>query len=104
MKIRVADRATHCLLKVTKSDRERIRKKIREFENKPDLLEANLTIEQAGIYKDFFKRYSVKLGHFRVGDWRVIGIIEKDVFYSVGIVPRGELDKELAKVTRQFPF
>lgn len=104
MLLRLSDRVIRQLSRLDKADRERLLIKFEEYNEKPGLLESNLKIEQAGVYKDFFKRYKKKAGHFRVGDWRVIGIVEKDTFYIVGVVSRGELDRGLARIVRQFPF
>jgi hypothetical protein len=64
----------------------------------------DLKIEQAGAYKDFFKKHKVKLGHFRVGETRIIGLLKGEVFYVVDAVPRGALEKELNRIISQFPF
>jgi len=42
------------LSKMSRSSAERLLDKLEEYEEKPDLLESNLKIEQAGAYKDFF--------------------------------------------------
>ena len=92
------------LSKMSRSSAERLLDKLEEYEDKPDLLESNLKIEQAGAYKDFFKKHKVKLGHFRVGETRIIGLLKGEVFYVVDAVPRGALEKELNRIISQFPF
>lgn len=82
----------------------RLLDKLEEYDAHPDLLEANLKLEQAGAYKDFFKKHKVKLGHFRAGEDRVIGLIRGEVFYVVEFVPRGRLERELHRVVSRFPF
>jgi len=82
----------------------RLLDKLEKYDADPDLLEANLKVEQAGAYKDFFKKHRVKLGHFRVGEDRVIGLIRGEVFYIVEFVPRGKLERELRRVVSRFPF
>lgn len=92
------------LSRMSRSSAERLLDKLQEYEDKPGLLESNLKIEQAGAYKDFFKKYKVKLGHFRVGDTRIIGLLKGETFYIVEAVPRGALEKELDRIVSQFPF
>jgi len=92
------------LSKMSRSSADRLLDKLEEYEDKPDLLESNLKIEQAGVYKDFFKKYKVKLGHFRVGDTRIIGLLKGEVFYVVEAVPRRDLEKELNRIVDRFPF
>lgn len=92
------------LSKMGRTGAERLLDKLEEYQNKPSLLESNLKIEQAGAYKDFFKKYKVKLGHFRVGDTRIIGLVKGDTFFVVEAVPRGALEKELNRIVNQFPF
>ncbi|MBU1671287.1 MAG: hypothetical protein KKF41_06085 [Actinobacteria bacterium] len=92
------------LSKMSRSSADRLLDKLEEYEEKPDLLESNLKIEQAGAYKDFFKKHKVKLGHFRVGDTRIIGLLKGETFYVVEAVPRGALEKELDRIVSQFPF
>ena len=92
------------LSKMSGPSADRLLDKLEEYEEKPDLLESNLKIEQAGVYKDFFKKHRLKLGHFRVGDIRIIGVLKGEVFYVVDAVPRGALEKELDRIVSQFPF
>jgi hypothetical protein len=92
------------LSKMGRTSAERLLDKLEEYQNKPSLLESNLKIEQAGAYKDFFRKYKVKLGHFRVGDTRIIGLVKGDTFFVVEAVPRGALEKELNRIVSQFPF
>ena len=92
------------LSKMSRSSADRLLDKLEEYEGKPDLLEANIKTEQAGVYKDFFKKYKVKLGHFRIGDTRVIGLLRGEVFYVVEAVPRRDLEKELNRIVSKFPF
>lgn len=89
---------------LAKAHKTAIEKKIREYQAKPELLEVNLTLEVAGKYKDFFKHFGMKLGHFRVGDDRVIGLLKEDVFFLRTFTPRGNLDRELDRILEQFPF
>jgi len=49
-------------------------------------------------------RDKVKLGHFRIGDTRVIGLLRGEVFYVVEAVPRRDLEKELNSIVSKFPF
>lgn len=92
------------LSKMSRPSANRLLDKLEEYEEKPDLLESNLKIEQAGVYKDLFRKHKVKLGHFRVGDTRVIGILKGEVFHVVEAIPRGELERALNRIVRQFPF
>ena len=92
------------LSKMSRSSANRLLDKLEEYEGKPDLLKANIKTEQAGVYKDFFKKYKVKLGHFRVGDTRIIGLLRGEVFYVVEAVSRGDLEKELNRIVSRFPF
>lgn len=91
------------LSKMSGPSADRLLDKLEEYEEKPDLLESNLKIEQAGVYKDFFKKRRLRLGHFRVGDIRIIGVLKGEVFYVVDAVPRGALEKELDRIVSQFP-
>ena len=92
------------LSRMSRSSANRFLDKLEEYREKPDLLESNLKIEQAGVYKDFFKKHKVKLGHFRVGETRIIGLLRGETFYVVEAVPRGALEKELDRIVSQFPF
>lgn len=92
------------LSKMSRPSADRLLDKLEEYEDKPDLLESNLKIEQAGVYKDFFKKHKVKLGHFRIGDIRVIGLLRGEIFYVVEAVPRRDLEKELNRIVSKFPF
>ena len=103
VRIRLTKAAVRQLSQISNPDGSRIENKLREYKEKPELLETSLTIEQAGVFKDFFKQYGKKLGHFRVGGWRVIGLLEMDVFCVVGFAKRGELEKELVRTIRRFP-
>lgn len=92
------------LSRISRSGADRLLDKLEEYEGKPDVLEANIKTEQAGFYKDFFKNYKVKLGHSRIGDTRVIGLLLGEVFYVVEAVPRRDLEKELSRTVGKFPF
>lgn len=52
------------LSRMSRSSADRLLDKLEEYEKKPDLLESNLKIEQAGAYKDFFKKQG-KAGSFQ---------------------------------------
>jgi mRNA-degrading endonuclease RelE of RelBE toxin-antitoxin system len=104
MRLSVTGRAIQQLASINKADSDRLFDKLEEYDEKPDLLEANLKIEQAGIYKDFSRHHRFRVGHFRVGDWRVIGLVDNNCFHVVGVIPRGELERELARIVRQYPL
>lgn len=89
---------------LARKNKPAVTKKIKEYQSKLDLFEANLTLETAGKYKDLFKKYGVKLGHFRVGQDRILGILKDDIFYVRTVIPRGKLDSELDRIADQFPF
>ena len=100
-RIRLTEAIVHQLAKIHKPA---IEKKIKEYQAKPELLEANLTLEVADKFKDFFKQYGIRLGHFRVSGGRVIGLLKTDVFFLRKFTPRGKLDRELDRILEQFPF
>ena len=101
IKLRMTEEAIQALADIHHT---RIDNKIKEYKAKPELLEAKLTVEKAGLFKEFSKRYGVKLAHFRVGDDRVIGLLKKDVLSIVGFTTRGKLQRNLERIAERFPF
>lgn len=91
------------LRKMSAPDQHEIFTKIEEYEKKPELLNANLKVEQAGLCKMFSRKYKMKVAHFRVGDKRVIGLIEKDIFHIVATVPKKDFNRELDRIGRSHP-